>query len=120
VTVGRRIAVAGAVLAAPVAWAAQLVSGYSIEEGGCSAADASVAGVGVDHAAGAVSLAALGIALAGGLTAVLLLRRRDERGDPRGSVHFLAGAAAMAAVVFAVLIVLGGIATVALDPCSAG
>jgi hypothetical protein len=51
---------------------------------------------------------------------VLLLRRRDERGDPRGSVHFLAGAAAMAAVVFAVLIVLGGIATVALDPCSAG
>ena len=35
-TAGRRLALAGAVLAAPVAWAAQLVIGYSIEEGGCS------------------------------------------------------------------------------------
>jgi hypothetical protein len=120
VTAGRRLVLAGAVLAAPVAWAAQLVIGYGVEEGGCSAADPQVAGVDTTSVAGVVSLVALAVAVAGGLTALVLLRRRDEGADPRGSVHFLAGAAAMAAVVFVVLIVFGGVATLVLDPCSAG
>jgi hypothetical protein len=120
VTAGRRLALAGAVLAAPVAWAAQLVIGYGLEEGGCSIADPQLAGADVGNVAGIVSLVALAVALAGGATALLLLRRRDESADPRGSVHFLAGAAAMAAVIFSILIVFGGVATLVLDPCSAG
>jgi hypothetical protein len=120
VTVGRRLALAGAVVAAPFAWAAQLVIGYGVEEGGCSVAGPEVAGADVGNVAGVVSLVALAVALGGGVTALLLLRRRDASGDPRGSVHFLAGAAAIAALLFAILIVFGGIATVVLDPCSAG
>ena len=119
-TAGRRLVLTGAVLAAPVAWAAQLVVGYGVEEGGCSAADPQVAGVDIGNVAGVVSLVALAIAVLGGLTALVLLRRRDENADPRGSVHFLAGAAAMAAVIFSILIVFGGVATLVLDPCSAG
>lgn len=119
-TAGRRLALTGAVFAAPVAWAAQLVIAYSVEEGGCSVAGPKVAGVDVANVAGVVSLIALAVAVAGGLTALVLLRRRDESADPRGVVHFLAGAAAMAAVIFSILIVFGGVATIVLDPCSAG
>ena len=119
-TAGRRLALTAAVFAAPVAWAAQLVIGYSLEEGGCSVGDTQVAGASVDSVTLVVSIVAIVVALAGGATALLLLRRRDASGDPRGSVHFLAGAAAMAAVVFGVLIVFGGIASIVLDPCSAG
>ena len=119
-TAGRRLAVAGAVLAAPVAWAAQLVVGYGVEEGACSAADPQLAGIDTAAVAGVVSLVALAVAVLGGLTGLVLLRRRDESADRRGSVHFLAGAAAMGAGIFAVLIVFGGVATLVLDPCAAG
>ena len=119
-TAGRRIALAAAVLAAPVAWAAQLVIGYALEEGGCSPGDTQIGGAGVDGVAFGVSVVTALVALAGGVIALLLLRRRDAAGDPRGSVHFVAGGAAMAAVLFVVLIVFGGIATIVLDPCSAG
>ena len=119
-TAGRRLTLAGAVLAAPVAWAAQLVVGYGVEEGGCAAADPRVAGADIGNVAGVVSVVALAIAVLGGLTALALLRRHDESADPRGSVHFLAGAAAMAAVIFSILIVFGGVASLVLDPCSAG
>ena len=119
-TAGRRIALAAAVLAAPVAWASQLVIGYTLEEGGCSPGDTQVAGAGVDGVGfGASSVPALA-APAGGATARRLPRRRPAASDPRGSVHFVAGGAAMAAVLFLVLIVFGGIATIVLDPCSAG
>jgi hypothetical protein len=120
VTAGRRVALAGAVLAAPVAWAGQLVIGYGLEEGGCSVGGPQLAGADVANVAGVVSLVALAVAVAGGVTALLLLRRRDASADPRGSVHFLAGGAAMAAVVFGILIVFGGVATLVLDPCSPG
>jgi hypothetical protein len=120
VTAGRRLALTAAVFAAPIAWAAQLVIAYALEAGGCSVGDTQVAGSDVDAVALAVSLVAIVVALAGGATALLLLRRRDASADPRGSVHFVAGAAAMAAVVFGVLILFGGIASIFLDPCTAG
>ena len=119
-TAGRRVALTAAVLAAPVAWAAQLVIGYSLEEGGCSPGDTQIAGASVDGVAFGVSVVTALVALAGGGLALLLLRRRDAAGDPRGSVHFVAGGAAMAAVIFLLLIVFGAIATVVLDPCAAG
>ena len=117
---GRRLALTAAVFAAPVAWAAQLLIAWGLEEGGCSVGETQVAGASVDAAALGVSIIAIVVALAGGATALLLLRRRDASSDPRGSVHFVAGAAAMAAVVFSVLIAFGGIASIVLDPCSAG
>lgn len=119
-TAGRRLALTAAVFAAPLAWAAQLVLAYALEEGGCSVGDTQVAGTAVDSVTFVVSIVAIVVALAGGATALLLLRRRDAESDPRGSVHFVAGGAAMAAAVFVVLIVFGAIATVVLDPCTAG
>ena len=65
-TAGRRTALAAAVLAAPVAWAAQLVIGYSLEEGGCSAGDTKVASAGVDGVAFGVSVVTALVALAEG------------------------------------------------------
>jgi hypothetical protein len=120
VTAGRRAALGAAVLAAPLAWAAQLVIGYSLEAGGCSPGDTRIAGSGVGGVAFAVSVVTALVAAAGGVTALLLLRRRDAAGDPRGSVHFVAGGAAMAAAIFLVLIVFGAVATIVLDPCTAG
>ena len=119
-TAGRRVALGAAVLAAPAAWAAQLVIGYALEEGGCSPGDTRIAGAGVDGVAFGVSVVTALVALAGGVLALLLLRRRDAVGDSRGSVHFVAGGAAMAAAIFVVLIVFGAIASLVLDPCSAG
>ena len=83
-TAGRRLALAGAVLAAPFAWAAQLVIGYGLEAGGCSVGGPQLAGADVTDVAGVVSLVALAVAVAGGVTALLLLRRRDPDADPRG------------------------------------
>jgi hypothetical protein len=120
VTAGRRIALAAAVLAAPVAWASQLVAAYALEQGGCSVGGHEVAGAEVDAALRVASLAALAVALAGGATALLLLRRRDADADSARAARFVADGAASAAVVFAILIVLGGVASVVLDPCSAG
>ena len=64
-TAGRRVALGAAVLAAPVAWAAQLVTGYTLEEGGCSPGDARVAGASVDGVALGVSVVTALVALSG-------------------------------------------------------
>jgi hypothetical protein len=102
------------VLAAPLAWTAQLVVGDGIGEGGCS-----VAGVrwGTDtQAATAALLGSTGAIALAGLAVAVWLERRAPR-DERGRVAFLAAGGVLVGVVFLTLILLGGIATLAVEGC---
>jgi hypothetical protein len=108
VTRGRRLALGTAILAAPLAWATQLVGSWTLEEGACPSGD--VAGGGIETLAGVVTVATLAVALAGAVLATVLRSGRD-------GACFLARAALLAAALFAVLIVLGGVAVLSLDPC---
>jgi hypothetical protein len=101
-------------LAAPLAWTAQLVVGYGIGDAGCS-----VAGMrwGVDSrsATGALLAATGAIALAG-LGVAVWLERTAPR-NARGRIAFLATGGILISAVFLALILLGGIAALALEEC---
>jgi hypothetical protein len=101
-------------LAAPLAWTAQLVVGYGIGDARCS-----VAGMrwGLDSETGTAALfaATLAIALAGlGVSAWL---ERGAARDERGRVAFMAGGGILVSAVFLVLILLGGIAALSIEHC---
>jgi hypothetical protein len=104
-------------LAAPLAWTAQLVVGEGIGEGGCS-----VAGVHWGTDTGAATAALFGgtaaIALVGLGVAVWL--ERSAARDGRGRVTFLAAGGVLVSLVFLTLIVLGGIAALSLTGCRPG
>jgi hypothetical protein len=101
-------------LAAPLAWTAQLVVGYGIGDARCS-----IAGMqwGLDSEAGTAALfgATAAIALAG-LAVSWRLERRAAR-DERGRVAFMASGGVLLSVVFLFLILLGGIAALSVEHC---
>jgi hypothetical protein len=107
-------------MAAPLAWATQLVLGYGSEELACSsrAATTTVAGLELDRFVTVVSLAAALVALGGLVVAVT--NAVSARGDALGRVSFMAAAGILVSAVFLGAIVLAGSATVVLDPCEAG
>jgi hypothetical protein len=107
-------------LAAPLAWATQLLLSWGTEELACTNASASttVAGLELDHFVVVVSLAAATVALGGLVVAVTsTLSARD---DALGRVSFMAAAGILASAVFLGAIVLAGSAALVLDPCEAG
>ena len=101
-------------LAAPLAWTAQLVVGYGIGDAGCS-----VAGMrwGVDSEAGEAALLGATAAMAlGGLVVSWWLGQRAAR-DERGRVAFMATGGLLVSAVFFVLILLGGITALSIEHC---
>ncbi len=107
-------------LAAPAAWTVQLVVGSEVEETACAAGGRQFS---IDTSAwhlaltaGPAALALAGTAVAG--LAALAVRR--GRGDARGRVEFLAIAGVLGSFLFLVLILLGGIAALALHQCNQG
>lgn len=104
-------------LAAPVAWAVQLVVGYGLAEAECSPAGVRV---GFDSMTWQIVVTALtaayalsGLAVAGRLA--LEEHRRD--GDERGRIAFMATGGILVSSIFLLLILLGGIAASSLEPC---
>ncbi len=106
-------------LGAPLAWTAQLVVGYGVEEANCSPAGESWS-LGQPWQIGITATAAA-IALAAGLGAFTVwrdLRRHDH--DPSGRLGFMAAGGLLVSSVFLVLIVLGGVGAIVLDSCEPG
>jgi hypothetical protein len=101
-------------LAAPLAWTAQLVVGYGIGDARCS-----VAGMqwGLDSEAGTAALfGATAVFALLGLGVSWRLERHAAR-DERGRVAFMAGGGILVSAVFLVLILLGGIAALSVEHC---
>lgn len=109
------------VLAAPVAWAGQLLAGSEIEELACTPppADGEVLGLSTDTAITAISAAAALIAFGGLLAAVGAIRRvrRAPEDDPNGRKRFMAQTGALSSALFVLLIVMGGALVLVLDRC---
>jgi hypothetical protein len=94
-------------LGAAAAWSLQLVAAYGIEDAACPRGGSEPWLVAVTLAAGALALGSIGAAYRG-------LRAPD------GSIHFLGAAGLAAGLFFLVLIGLGGLQLVSLDPCRQG
>jgi len=111
-----------AVLGPPIAWAVQLVSGYAVEEAGCSTATGATPTLSNPTAIlwgisiGAFALA--GLAGVAGLVTWMGAQTADDGDEPTGHVAFLGAAGALAALVFLEAIVLSAIAFVPFDPCT--
>ncbi|HEU5010250.1 MAG TPA: hypothetical protein VFT33_06105, partial [Gaiellaceae bacterium] len=107
-------------LAAPLAWATQLLLGWGSEELACTGERASttVAGLELGHFVVVVSFAAATVALGGLVVAVT--SRLSVRDDALGRVSFMAAAGILVSAVFLGAIVLAGSAALVLDPCEAG
>jgi hypothetical protein len=109
--------------AAPLAWAAQLVAGSQLEELGCSPAPGDTTALGIENRAAVLilTLAALAVAVAAGLASWRALRRSapDESRFGEATV-WIAGCGLALSVLFAALIVLGGIDVLFLDACEPG
>jgi hypothetical protein len=105
-------------LAAPLAWTAQLVVGYGVGEAACSVAgmrwgiEPTTWALALTAATGAVGLS--GLATAGGLAREL---RRGSSDDPRGRVEFMAAGGVFVSATFLALIVLGGVASLYVEAC---
>jgi hypothetical protein len=106
-------------LAPPLAWAIQLVAGYSFGEAACGRPDASLWGAGIDPLTAIVIGVCGGLAIAGGVISFLSLRRISAD-DDRGVGRFIAVAGALGSVVFLLAILLSGVALASIDGCSAG
>jgi hypothetical protein len=106
-----------ALLGPPLAWTAQLIVGYGIEEADCGKAGEHWA---LHTTAWEAALLVLcGFVGVAGLVSAIALWRGSERQepDPRGRISFLAVSALLIDGLFLALILLTGIGTVVLDPC---
>lgn len=115
---GARLAWIG-VLAAPIAWGAQLLVGYSMQEAGCGRPNTHLWGASLDLLTMIALVVSGMIAVAGGAAAVAALRACADN-DPRGRVFFMALSGIVATVIFAVAIVLTAIPLFSLDSCTPG
>jgi hypothetical protein len=110
-----------AVLAPPIAWAVQLIGGYTVEEAACSTATGDTPTLGDPTAIlWAISVGAFAVAgLAGIAGLVSWLGARGSNGaQPAGRVAFLGAAGALAAVVFLEAIVLSTVAIIPFNACT--
>jgi hypothetical protein len=107
------------VLAPPLAWAAQLVTGYAFEEAGCGRPDASLFGAGLNGLTAIVVIASGALAIAGG-AASLTAWRATRPPAAAGSGEFLAVWGIAASFVFLLAIVLTGVSLIPLDACQPG
>ena len=107
------------VLAAPLAWAAQLIVGYSLQEAGCGRPDESLWGSGLNGLTAIVVIVCGAFAAAGGASALAAVRV-SRRTDAPGLVPFLAVAGLAASFMFLLAIVLVAVALFPLDACRPG
>lgn len=101
-------------VAAPVAWFAQLVLGYEADDAGCATGGGAgdVFGVGAASAALVVTVVAGVVAVLGTAAAIATWRRSDL-----AYARFLGFAGFLGGAIFISAIVLSGIGVVVLDPC---
>jgi hypothetical protein len=111
----RRLAWFG-LLAPPLAWAAQLVAGYSFEESACGRPDANLWGTGVHPLTAIVIAASACLAALGGVVSLVgwIGRGKDEHGVHR----FMAVAGLLGSVIFLLAIALGAYALHDLSGCT--
>lgn len=107
------------VLAPPLAWAAQLVTGYAFEEAGCGRPDASLFGAGLNGLTAIVVTVCGALAIAGG-AASLAAWRAPRPTASSGADAFLAGWGIAASFIFLLAIVLTGVSLISLDACNPG
>jgi hypothetical protein len=109
------------ILAAPVAWTAQLWIASGLTIAACSAAGRRW-DIPVDPLATALTLiAAASALLAAASSAIVLRATRDASGEPpAGRVHFLAVIGLAVSVLFGCLIVMTGLGVVFHDLCHQG
>jgi hypothetical protein len=108
-------------LAAPLAWATQLVVAYGTEEMECPLSHAgTVAGVRLDTFVGVVTVVAALVAVAGLVVALAGALGAGLAQDPLGRAGFMAWGGALVSAVFLGAIILAGSSVVTLDPCEAG
>lgn len=107
------------VLAPPLAWAAQLVTGYAFEEAGCGRPDASLFGAGLNGLTAIVVAVCGALAVAGG-AASLTAWRAARSPAASGSGVFLATWGITASFIFLLAIVLTGVSLIPLDACKPG
>lgn len=107
-----------AVLLAPLAWVAQLLAGYALQEGDCRPGGGwRPAGLAPDTLTVVLSVVALLVAVGGIVVGVRAVPARDAgSGDATG---FLARTVVVGGAILVLLIVFGGVAAVVLDPCVA-
>jgi hypothetical protein len=108
-----------AVLAPPLAWAAQLVAGYALQEAGCGRPDTDLWGVGLEPLTASVIIVC-GLIAALGCLAGLAAWRAAHGADTLGRVEFTAIAGLAGGLIFLLAIILSGIALFPLDPCASG
>lgn len=108
-------------LAAPVAWATQLVLAYGAEQMECPLSHSgTVAGVHVDTFVGVVTVVAALVAAAGLVVALASALGAGLAQDPLGRAGFMAWGGVLVSAVFLGAIILAGSSVVTLDPCEAG
>ena len=107
------------VAAPPLAWATQLLVGYSMQEAGCGRPDSNLWGAGLETVTAIVLAVCGATALAGGVASVAALRATVSN-DPRGRVRFVAVSGIAASAVFGLAILLTAIPLFSLDPCRPG
>jgi hypothetical protein len=107
-------------LAAPLAWAAQLVVGYGATIARCTGT-ASSRSFSLTPWEIVLTAVAAAIALTGQAAAVLVFRstrgREETDPPPAGRIRFLVLAALLSNTLFIVVILLGGITAAGLEPC---
>lgn len=106
-------------LAPPLAWAAQLGTGYAFEEAGCGRPDAALFGAGLNGLTAIVVTLCGALAVAGGVASVTAWRAAKPS-DASGSGVFLAGWGIAASFIFLLAIVLTDVSLIPLDACNPG
>lgn len=105
-------------LAAPLAWAVQLVAGFGVANAACDGAG----GISVTPYAVSFTAFALAIALAAEAAALVLFRAlaaiEEDAPGPSGRLRFFAVAALLGNVLFFVVILLSGVGAVVHLPCT--
>lgn len=105
------------VLAAPLAWAAQLVSGFGLSQAACDPV-----GRGLPlHAATAVISAVAAVIALGGLAAAIGVRSATDADGPvaESRRHFLGTIGIVVSPLMLCIIAMSGVGVLTLDPCAA-
>jgi hypothetical protein len=106
-------------LAAPLAWTAQLIVGPQVEETACTSRAGGRWDIPLDAWHIGVTVGCAAIALAGAAAAAIIFREtRRQVADARGRIAFMAVWAVLISGVFLTLILLGGVAAIFHTACA--